>query len=237
MQKLNHLWNIRNSWPCPFAFPSSWQALAVELSYGLPVRWQLWHSRFCNFLLILISGLVYSLNLQRLRFGVFPTPLLHIHHQTYGFYRPQTCRKLPDQSCQPTRASVRTKQTENGSFHHMTIGPVVSGLTSSRATTRPHSHLFSTARLPLPRLTVSAFFLLHRFQSGCRRIRRQSLNGLLASSRRLLYTKGLEDTMKLVLTNTDSVWRYSHEQSRITPAETGERDIGDSSCVLTHAIV
>jgi hypothetical protein len=43
--------------------------------------------------------------------------------------------------------------------------------------------------------------------------------------------------MKLVLANTDSVWRYSHEQLRITPAETGERDIGDSSCVLTHAIV
>ena len=43
--------------------------------------------------------------------------------------------------------------------------------------------------------------------------------------------------MKLVLANTDSVWHYSHEQLRITPTETGERDIGGLSCVLTHAIV
>lgn len=52
----------------------------------------------------------------------------------------------------------------------------------------------------------------------------------------LLNTKGSEDSMKLVLANAHSVWHYSLEQLRITPAETGERDIGDSSCVLTHAI-
>jgi hypothetical protein len=54
-------------------------------------------------------------------------------------------------------ANARTKQAQNGPFHHMTVGPFVSGLTSSRATTRPHLRLFSTARLLFPRLIVSAF--------------------------------------------------------------------------------